>query len=58
MDKDFALMVRMHHQQAVEMAEIQRRHGKLPELRDMAQQILTSQRKEIAQFDKWLAANK
>lgn len=57
-DKDFALMVRMYHQQAVEMAEIQRRHGKLPELRDMAQQILTSQRKQIAQFDKWLAANK
>lgn len=57
-DKDFAMMMKMHHQQGVEMAEIELRHGKSQEMRDMAQKIVTAQRKEIEQLDKWLAANK
>ncbi|WP_225132357.1 DUF305 domain-containing protein [Bradyrhizobium sp. NBAIM20] len=40
------------------MAEIELRNGKSQEMRDMAQMIITAQKKEIAQFDKWLAANK
>lgn len=40
------------------MAEIELRHGKSQEMRDMAQKIEAAQRKEIEQFDKWLAANK
>ncbi len=57
-DKDFAMMMKMHHQQALDMAEIELRNGKSQEMRDMAQMIITAQKKEIAQFDKWLAANK
>lgn len=57
-DKDFAMMMKMHHQQALYMAEIELRNGKSQEMRDMAQMIITAQKKEIAQFDKWLAANK
>ena len=57
-DKDFAMMMKMHHQQALDMAEIELRNGKSQEMRDMAQSIITAQKKEIAQFDKWLAANK
>jgi uncharacterized protein (DUF305 family) len=57
-DKDFAMMMRMHHQQAVEMARAEVQHGKSPELKAMAQKMITDQQKEIAQLDQWLAKNK
>jgi uncharacterized protein (DUF305 family) len=57
-DKDFAMMMRAHHQQAVEMAQVQVQKGKSPELKKMAQKIIADQKKEIAQFDNWLAAHK
>jgi len=57
-DKDFAMMMRMHHQQAVEMAKAELEGGKSPELKAMAQKIIRDQQKEIAQLDKWLAKNK
>ena len=57
-DKDFAMMMKMHHQQALSMAEMQLAHGKSPEMKTMAKQIIVAQKKEIAQFDKWLAKQK
>ncbi len=54
-DKDFAMMMKMHHQQALNMAEMELAHGKSPEMKTMAKQIIVAQKKEIAQFDKWLA---
>ena len=57
-DKDFAMMMKMHHQQALNMAEMELAHGKSPEMKAMAKQIITAQKKEIAQFDKWLAKQK
>ncbi len=57
-DKDFAMMMRMHHQQALNMAEMELANGKSPEMKAMAKQIIVAQKKEIAQFDKWLAKQK
>jgi uncharacterized protein (DUF305 family) len=57
-DKDFAMMMKMHHQQALHMAEMQLAHGKSPEMKAMAKQIIVAQKKEIAQFDKWLGKQK
>ena len=57
-DKDFAMMMKMHHQQALNMAEMQLANGKSPEMKGMAKQIIVSQKKEIALFDKWLAKQK
>ena len=57
-DKDFAMMMKMHHQQALNMAEMQLAHGKSPEMKTMAKQIIAAQKKEIAQFDQWLAKQK
>ena len=57
-DKDFAAMMKMHHQQAVHMAEMQLAHGKSPEMKAMSKQIIVAQKKEIAQFDKWMAKQK
>ncbi len=57
-DKDFAMMMKVHHQQALDMAEMQLAHGKSAEMKTMARQIITAQKKEIALFDKWLAKQK
>ncbi len=57
-DKDFAMMMRMHHQQAVDMAKVEVQHGKSPELKAMAQKMMKDQQKEIDQLDKWLAKHK
>lgn len=57
-DRDFATMMRMHHQQAVEMSQAYLKQAKSPELKKMAQKIVQDQKREIAQFDKWLQAHK
>ena len=57
-DKDFAVMMKMHHQQAVNMAEMQLANGKSTEMKAMAKQIIAAQKKEMTQFDKWLAKQK
>lgn len=57
-DKDFASMMKMHHQQALDMAEMELTHGKSAELKVMAKKIISGQKKEIAQFDRWLAKQK
>ena len=57
-DKDFAMMMKMHHQQAVDMAQMQLKDGKSPAMKKMATQIIAAQKKEIAMFDKWLAKAK
>lgn len=53
-DVDFAMMMRIHHQGAIEMAQMQIQSGKDPEMRKMAQTIIADQKKEIGQFDKFL----
>jgi len=57
-DMDFAMMMKMHHQQALDMAEIQLKNGKSPEMKAMAKRIIAAQKKEIAEFDRWMAKHK
>ena len=57
-DKDFAMMMKVHHQQALDMAKIELAHGKSPVMKAMAKKIITAQKREIAQFDAWLAKQK
>lgn len=54
-DVDFAMMMRMHHQGAIDMAEMELKAGKAPEMKSMAKSIVSSQKKEIAKIDKFLA---
>ena len=56
-DVDFAAMMRIHHLGALDMAEVQLRDGKNPQMRSMAKDIIKAQKKEIAIFDKFLAKN-
>jgi uncharacterized protein (DUF305 family) len=53
-DKDFAMMMKMHHQQAVDMAKIKVKEGKSPEIKAMAAKMIKDQQREIAQMDAWL----
>lgn len=57
-DMDFASMMKMHHQHGVEMAEMQLKNGKSPEMKKMAKQIIASQNKEISQIDAWMSKQK
>ena len=57
-DKDFAMMMKIHHQGALDMAQMELEQGKSAEMKVMAKKIIAAQKKEIAQFDKWLAKQK
>lgn len=54
-DVDFAMMMKIHHQGAITMAEAQLKNGKDAQMRTMAKDIIRAQKKEIAVFDKFLA---
>ena len=42
-DKDFAMMMKMHHQQALNMAEMELANGKSADMKAMAKQIIAEQ---------------
>lgn len=54
-DVDFAMSMREHHMGAIEMAQWQLEHGSDPKMKEMARKIIAAQKKEIAQFDQFLA---
>lgn len=43
-----------HHQAAIEMAQIQLRHGTDPQNRKLAQEIISTQTREVQQMQRWL----
>lgn len=49
-DKDFAAMMTMHHQQAIQMADVLLKHGRNAELKALARKMQEEQRKEIKQL--------
>ena len=57
-DKDFAMMMKMHHQQALDMTKAEVQHGKSAELKAMAQKMIKDQGQEIAKLDAWLQKHK
>jgi uncharacterized protein (DUF305 family) len=57
-DKDFLAAMIPHHQGAVDMAEVVLQHGKSLKIRKLAQEIITMQKKEIAEMKQLLKESK
>lgn len=53
-DADFVKMMLPHHQAAIEMAKTQLMHGTDPQMRRLAQEIITDQQSEIELMQLWL----
>lgn len=49
-DKDFATMMTMHHQQAIRMSDVLLKHGKSAELKALATKMKAAQQSEIKQL--------
>ncbi|MCA8833329.1 DUF305 domain-containing protein [Hymenobacter pini] len=52
-DMNFNMMMTVHHQSAVDMAQAELAHGKDTKLKKMAQKMIDAQQKEIADFKAW-----
>ena len=54
-DKDFVAQMIPHHQGAIEMAQVELKYGKDPELKRLARNIIKAQHDEIAFMHRWQA---
>lgn len=57
-DRDFATMMKIHHQGAIDMAQMELQSGKDAKMRAIAKRIIKAQQKEIKEFDQWLGKPK
>ena len=53
-DADFVRLMLPHHQAAIDMAKTQLLYGKDPQMRRLAQEIITDQQLEIQLMQRWL----
>ncbi len=56
-DHDFAAQMVLHHDAAIKMSEEELRAGSNQEMKTIAQEVITKQRAEIAQFNTFLSGH-
>lgn len=56
-DDDFAMMMKVHHQGAIDMSNAELKDGDDPKMKEMAQKIIDAQKAEIVQLDAFLATH-
>ncbi|MES2874311.1 MAG: DUF305 domain-containing protein [Bacteroidota bacterium] len=54
-DDDFAMMMKIHHQGAIDMANAELKDGDDAKMKEMAQKIIDAQKAEIVQLDAFIA---
>jgi uncharacterized protein (DUF305 family) len=52
-DLAFVEMMRRHHQGAIDMANTELKDGSLPEVKQLAQQVISAQQQEVRQLTAW-----
>jgi uncharacterized protein (DUF305 family) len=57
-DNDYATLMILHHNSAIENAEAYLMYGNKASLKTMAQKMIDDQKKEIEELSNWLKANK
>lgn len=57
LEHDFATMMIDHHQSAIEMADAEITHGKVAEVKTIAEKIKTVSQKEIDELKVWLSSH-
>lgn len=57
-DKDFAAVIAAHHKGAVELARVELRYGKDPEMRKLAEQIVSANERDMAALKAWQAKHR
>ncbi|RYC66485.1 DUF305 domain-containing protein [Spirosoma sordidisoli] len=57
-DHDFAMMLKMHHQSAVEMSEMEIRQGKNAQVKALAGKIKTANQNEIKELTQFISSHK
>lgn len=57
-DHDFAHLMIVHHQSAIDMAKAEKMYGTVTMMKNMAQMMIDDQTSEIADMQAWLASGK
>jgi uncharacterized protein (DUF305 family) len=57
-DENYARMMVQHHQSGIGMAEELLKQGKSREMKNLAQQLVDEQKKDIKELERWLSENR